>query len=985
MEIYFSFVLIALTGATFTKDGSSVMYVCPPQCECDDDITIVSCINVDMGALHWPQNVPRRLAHIEINCKHGSQEFDMTERLFTRGESLKHVEFYGCPLKTVLPKAFSGLRNIETLVLDGYNPDTVNRSGISINDQAFDGLQELRALTITWQNLRSFPARLLCKLEHIEFLDISHNFIERISEIGYNSKSLKIGNNTPSPINSDIYERLEKARNQSLTIKDIVPKNTSSLIELSLNSSVDNKDTCFQNNLKSLDISDNPLWDLSLHKSFEYPLVSIDHCMSGYFGYTCSAFDFTFLLPLTTIDAVENISMANGNLSSIPRDFFKSMSQLRSLDLHGNNLNNLDLVLTTGKLEYLDLSDNKLPNIPNFLEAQISDLTSPGASMNSRVECHLGQLVLLNMSKNDLSEFDPMALCNHKDLQWLDVSGNHLESVDAQSGSLCVFENLEGLYLADNHIPTLPSLVWAPNVKVLDLSSNMIKLNSSNRNWQNVLHLQALRLNNNPLRELHADCFLHLTELQALNLANCLITHVHEGAFRGLNRLQALRISHNEIIQPEGSLLPMESLAILEIQHNRISDLLNLQIPKSVRELNLSYNKITTLTLSAFASCTGLTSLMLAGNNISMIDMVNGRTFPPSLHTLNLSENRLAGLGQDFLVYPLESLSISHNQLRWFDADLLFMVNILDLSWNKVTDLSNWTSLPDNMLELRLSGNPWPCDCASGPRLQQFILEHSDIIADMQDMQCYQDEMQDGNMTVSSKHVAAVNFMPCHREEADARTLGAIYPVVFLSLLLILVVLMVYFREWIIFQWYMLTGLRCECSKTRDNDYEYDIFINYSRNDRDIGIMKWELLPMLEKYYTTWIPDRDWPIGDDHCSVIEESIQSSRNVILLISDSFCRNKFCMFTFRKTVVYEKLERSSRLILIQMENRVQSADEQLKQYLKSKRCVTLTDQKFKKKLLYLIPKFSVRSKDSHGTELMRMNATDANDLEAVLSLE
>ena len=70
----------------------SAMYICPPQCECDD-FTTASCFDVDMSNLHWPQDIPRKLKHIEINCKHGSQEFDMTEKLFTRGEFLKHVQF----------------------------------------------------------------------------------------------------------------------------------------------------------------------------------------------------------------------------------------------------------------------------------------------------------------------------------------------------------------------------------------------------------------------------------------------------------------------------------------------------------------------------------------------------------------------------------------------------------------------------------------------------------------------------------------------------------------------------------------------------------------------------------------------------------------------------------------------------------------------------------------------------------------------------
>ena len=465
-----------------------------------------------------------------------------------------------------------------------------------------------------------------------------------------------------------------------------------------------------------------------------------------------------------------------------------------------------------------------------------------------------------------------------------------------------VFEYLERLYFASNRLSSLPELEWAPNARVLDLSSNMISLNSSNRFWQNFTNLQVLHLNNNPLRKLHAGSFLHLTGLRVLNMANCLITHSQKDAFKGFIR--------ND-------------------------------------------------------------------NNISV---VSKGTFPPSLNMLNLSENMFVEFESDFLVHPLDRLLVSYNQVSKFDPGLLHMVNTLDLSWNKLTNLFNWKTLPDNMVELILSGNPWSCDCFDGPRLQQFILNHSDIIVDMQDMQCYQDEVLYGHMIVSGKYVATIHFMPCPDAPAidDAGGIGlpsiSSFLISFLSLLIVLFVLALCFREWISLKWYIITGCRCGCSKIPPNAYEYDIFINYSRNDHDINIMKHDLVPMLEKYYTICIPDRDWPVGDDHFAVIDESIRSSRNVILLISDSFCRDAFCMFTFSQIVAAEKLERSSRLILVLLEDVVQGEDEELKQYLKSKKCISLTDEKLKKKLLYLLPRSSVRSRHSQGTELVQMNRSD-----------
>ena len=136
------------------------------------------------------------------------------------------------------------------------------------------------------------------------------------------------------------------------------------------------------------------------------------------------------------------------------------------------------------------------------------------------------------------------------------------------------------------------------------------------------------------------------------------------------------------------------------------------------------------------------------------------------------------------------------------------------------------------------------------------------------------------------------------------------------------------------------------------------MFVNYSRDEGDIRILRRNILPLLEDHnYTTYVPERDWPGGYDHFDVIDCSIQHSRTIVLLVSDAFFNNNFCMFTFFEAAASEKLERSNRLIIVQTSEITIDADNELKQYLKSKRSVVLRDLKFQRKLLYLLHKPSV----------------------------
>ena len=231
------------------------------------------------------------------------------------------------------------------------------------------------------------------------------------------------------------------------------------------------------------------------------------------------------------------------------------------------------------------------------------------------------------------------------------------------------------------------------------------------------------------------------------------------------------------------------------------------------------------------------------------------------------------------------------------------------------------------------------------------MVRHADTIPDVHAIKCFPSETA-GVINASVRYVTTANYLHC------CDIVPIVVPMALSFVFLLLLGLGLHFRDWIDFQWYLCTGCRCRFPTYDRRHFEYDVFVNYSRDEGDIRILRRDILPLLEDHnYTTYVPDRDWPGGHDHFEVIDYSIKNSRTIVLLVSDAFFNNDFCMFTFFEAAAAEKLERSNRLIIVQTSEITIDADNELKQYLKSKRSVVLRDPQFQRKLLYLLPKPSV----------------------------
>lgn len=156
----------------------------------------------------------------------------------------------------------------------------------------------------------------------------------------------------------------------------------------------------------------------------------------------------------------------------------------RKLDLSGSNLQSLPPeVLRMSKLRYLDLSSNPLLDWPTTFAQikQMKHLEELVLSQNPQVRWEsqlnnlpaLPRLESLHLATNALQEV-PLALQNFKNLQYLNLSDNALQSASLPA-RLAALPRLEILILSQCRLSTLPEgFGKLLQLRGLDLSQNQL-------------------------------------------------------------------------------------------------------------------------------------------------------------------------------------------------------------------------------------------------------------------------------------------------------------------------------------------------------------------------------------------------------------------------------------------------------------------------------------------------------------------------------
>lgn len=210
--------------------------------------------------------------------------------------------------------------------------------------------------------------------------------------------------------------------------------------------------------------------------------------------------------------------------------------------------------------------------------------------------------------------------------------------------------------------------------------------------------------------------------------------------FQYLPRLEGLDVKHNCLREFPSHALTCRSLGVLDLSHNKIEAISDLEKNKTLRELYISHNNLRQISPSLTDHLHGLEVLLLASNNIEEVpDSPLGMAM---LQILNLSDNHINAIPDQFLMGcpRLEALDLSNNGLvRLPSEDMvceLTRLAKLRLAKNKLMEKDPFY-IPKFILELPslrsvdLSGNglvglPAPLHWKSS-RLKEVLLCHNQI------------------------------------------------------------------------------------------------------------------------------------------------------------------------------------------------------------------------------------------------------------------
>nr|QDE10502.1 toll-like receptor 21 [Lateolabrax maculatus] len=218
-----------------------------------------------------------------------------------------------------------------------------------------------------------------------------------------------------------------------------------------------------------------------------------------------------------------------------------------------------------------------------------------------------------------------------------------------------------------------------------------------NKSFVHLPKLQLLRLDQNNLRSIDQFAFQNLHQLKSLNMSNNNISELNPFLFKDLHNLTFLSLTNNKLKQlPEGIFLPLLNLTTLIMRQNFLTNFSGIaqsvSFLKKLRELDLCFNNLTSLSHSNVSLPKSLTVLYICRNNLSTLGCKN--SFLEFVQLLDLSYNsRLPTMA----FQGVDLSHINYLRLRSTSVKIVEFLNISNVTAGHV-DFSGMGLKNDNML-----------------------------------------------------------------------------------------------------------------------------------------------------------------------------------------------------------------------------------------------------------------------------------------------
>lgn len=420
------------------------------------------------------------------------------------------------------------------------------------------------------------------------------------------------------------------------------------------------------------------------------------------------------------ISTLRELKLAENELEGVLPSTIEQLTSLETLELQGNKLTGLPVeIRALTHLRILNISNNKITSIPSevFTSMSVIDLNACKNSLNGAFfevdnAPHLQTLSLANNSLKSLSASEMVSLPS---IKHLDLSVNRLLSLP----NMTTWTNIVTLLVGENSLTSVPEgFCSLQQLRNADFTGNDI-----DRLDPHIALMEGLvnfNLAANPLRERKyltmnvedikrdlmsrldpelvpgaevseavnsegEDVFVEgngwkITPSGTLDLSSHDMTEVDAEAmtnFAQSHDIKQLSLHGNSLVQIPTITFQLKFLSVLDLSKNDIIDPLSesLTLPK-LRELRLGGNKMRTLNgLTAKLSAPSLHHLDVSNNRISG-SLPTLREFYPELMTLLASDNSIDEISDTSLA-GLKIVNLSNNDIARLDPRIGLLAGTL--------------------------------------------------------------------------------------------------------------------------------------------------------------------------------------------------------------------------------------------------------------------------------------------------------------------
>lgn len=581
--------------------------------------------------------------------------------------NLENLDIRYCKIGEIPRYAFSGLSKLKNLTIKTYNTEWTAMS-LTISSNAFQEQIQLVRLDLASNNIWTLPEKLFCNLDHLVFLNMSRNKLQRVEALSFGNyigrcarrlRFLDLSFNNFMILPQFSFEALKNLTHLNIS--------TNGVREIA--------DQVFfgMYSLEMLDISGNLLTTLPPELFKENKRLTKFYAQNN---------TISVLAPglFTGLDMLLELDLGHNNLSStwVNSETFMGLIRLATLDLSFNNIARLDMAT------FRDLTNLQRLNLQDNIISYIADHTFSG----------LFRLHTLLLANNKLTVLEANTFRGLTALT--DLNANHNELIRIHREALGNSTILKNLHLKNNSLEEVPSVVHKlENLKTLDLSDNRINkiLDTS---FEGLLELSALYLEDNYIDNLTKHSLSPLVALQVLNCGRNYLKTIENGAFDKNPKLKAIRLDDNRLSNVHGLFTNLSELRWLNISKNRLDMFDYAFIPRELEYLDLRHNFLNEL--GNHFKIESQLQLKVLDASFNRIVVISAISIPDSIEIIFLNNNNITNV-QPYTFFKKKNLTrvdLFANQIRSMDQTAL-RLSILDPT----------KPVP----EFYLAENPFECDC----------------------------------------------------------------------------------------------------------------------------------------------------------------------------------------------------------------------------------------------------------------------------------